>query len=198
MAQPQLDKPFIIETDASDFARGATLLQVGLDGKLHPIAFESRKFTSAERNYPTHERELLAIKDALRAWSYYVENGHTTIIRTDHAGLQYMKTTKVVSKRLARWIDEFGSYDLDIRYKPGTEMVVPDALSRRPDHKEDQATEVLNSMTLELYSIDLFEVMQPYLVDGELPEDVGEADEVRRRAKEFRMEPTTKESNNEL
>lgn len=37
------------------------------------------------------------------------------------------------SKRLARWIEEFGEYNLSIQYRKGSEAVVPDAISRRPD-----------------------------------------------------------------
>src|SRR5437667_7299438 len=37
-------------------------------------------------------------------------------------------------KRLARWIDEFQGFDLDIRYRRGKDAIVPDALSRRPDY----------------------------------------------------------------
>ena len=68
-------KDYIVTTDASDYAMGAVLSQVWDDGE-HPIAFESRKMNSAEQNYPTHERELLAIIHALRTWRHYllVEN----------------------------------------------------------------------------------------------------------------------------
>jgi hypothetical protein len=53
--------PFVLETDASDFALGAVLLQPeNLDSKvLHPVAFASRKLTKAERNYSTYDKELL-------------------------------------------------------------------------------------------------------------------------------------------
>ena len=66
LIQPDLSKPFVIETDASEWAIGMVLLQVGPDGKLHPVAFDGRKLTGAELNYPVHEKELLAIKEALR------------------------------------------------------------------------------------------------------------------------------------
>ncbi len=131
LTQPDVSKPFIIETDASDFGWGAVLLQVGEDGFEHPITFESKQFTPAERNYATHERELLAIKEALRKWRCYIENGTVTTVRTDHAGLQYLKTTVKPSGRLARWLMEFGSFNLNIIYKPGTEMIIADTLSRR-------------------------------------------------------------------
>ena len=56
---------YIVMTDANDFPMGAVLSQVWDDGE-HPIAYESRKMNAAEMNYPTHERELLAIIHALR------------------------------------------------------------------------------------------------------------------------------------
>ena len=53
-------EPAIVETDASDFALGGILLQKH-EGQLHPMAFDSRKFTDAEINYNTADKELLAI-----------------------------------------------------------------------------------------------------------------------------------------
>jgi hypothetical protein len=110
------------------------LYQVGDDGQLHPIAFDGRKLQGAELNYPTHEKELLAIKNALQKWHHYVENGLPITIITDHDSLKYMNTVQNPSKRLARWVEEFQQYNLIIKYRPGKEATVPDALSRRPDY----------------------------------------------------------------
>jgi len=51
LIHPDPAKPFIVETNALDFALGAILFQFGIDGLLHPVAFYSRKLTSAEINY---------------------------------------------------------------------------------------------------------------------------------------------------
>jgi hypothetical protein len=61
LIHPDAVKPFIVETDASDFALGAILSQFGIDGLLHPVAFYSRKLTSAKINYQVYDKELLAI-----------------------------------------------------------------------------------------------------------------------------------------
>ena len=142
LAQPNRSKPFLIETDASEWALGYVLLQVGEDGLNHPVAFDGRKLRGPELNYPTHEKELLAIKEALRLWDRFIENGTVTTVLTDHEGLRYLSTTKTYSKRLARWVEEFQAYNLDIRYRKGAEAVVPDAISRRADFVEDTPANV--------------------------------------------------------
>ncbi|CEH19118.1 FOG: Transposon-encoded proteins with TYA, reverse transcriptase, integrase domains in various combinations [Ceraceosorus bombacis] len=87
----------------------------------------------AELNYSVSKQELLAIKYALNAWKHYVDNGHQTTILTDHQNLETIPRTKVALKRLARWLDEFGEVDLDIKYRPGKENAAADAISRRAD-----------------------------------------------------------------
>ena len=63
----------VIETDVSDFAIEAVLSQRDDEGRLHPIAFHSRKFQPAEINYEIHDKELLAIVDAFKHWRWYCE-----------------------------------------------------------------------------------------------------------------------------
>ncbi|GJP30216.1 hypothetical protein CLOM_g23531, partial [Closterium sp. NIES-68] len=55
----------------SDIAIGAVLLQDFGDG-LQPIAYESRKLQSAKRNYPVHDKEMLAIVHAFKVWRFYL------------------------------------------------------------------------------------------------------------------------------
>ncbi len=71
LMHPDPTKPFIVETDASDFALGAILSQFGIDGLLHPIAFYSRKLTSAEINYQVYNKEFLAIITTFEQWRPY-------------------------------------------------------------------------------------------------------------------------------
>jgi hypothetical protein len=63
--------PIEVHTDASDNALSGILYQT-VDGKLKPVAYHSRKFNAAERNYTTTERELLAIVDSCRHWRHYL------------------------------------------------------------------------------------------------------------------------------
>jgi len=68
LAMPDHCRPFQIETDASKYATGAVLSQLDSNGDRHPVAFYSKTFSPAERNYDIHDRELLAIIRALEAW----------------------------------------------------------------------------------------------------------------------------------
>ena len=70
--------PAIVETDASDFALGGILSQYYV-GPLHHIAFHSRKFTKAEINYDTADKELLAIVDCFKRWRRYLEGAKNLV-----------------------------------------------------------------------------------------------------------------------
>ena len=96
---------------------------------LQPIAFMSKKMNDAERNYPVHEQELLAIKNALTTWSHYLRDRHFTVV-TDHQSLQYIESNKMATSRLVRWRMQLADFDFDIRYERGDRNVVADALSR--------------------------------------------------------------------
>ena len=60
---PDFSKPFVVEPNAFDLTVGAVLLQEYDDG-FHPIAYFSKKYLPAERNYVPHDKELLAIFNA--------------------------------------------------------------------------------------------------------------------------------------
>ena len=176
LQQPNTTQPFIIKMDTSDHACSAVLLQTeGGSTVEHPIAYESQKFNPAEAHYTTHKRELLAIKHGLRAWHCYIDNGHVTKVCTDHAGLQYMKTTRKPSKQLAQWIEKFEEYSLEILYKPGQEMVVADSLSRRADLANVE----------DLGFMEWVEYMTDFLNDGRLSEDEDVDELLRTRSDEF-------------
>lgn len=124
------DLPIRVTTDASDVGTGAVLAQRHAD-QWHPVAFASNKLTPAESNYPTHEKELLAIIRALKAWSHYL-GGRPFEVWTDHYPLRFIRSQPNLSPRMARWLDLINSYDFTVAYTPGKDNVVADALSRAP------------------------------------------------------------------
>jgi hypothetical protein len=68
---PDPTKPYIVKTDASMSGIGALLEHEEEDG-WHPVAFTSRKLQPAEKNYPVHDLELMAIVYAFQEWRVYL------------------------------------------------------------------------------------------------------------------------------
>ena len=58
-------------------------------------------------------------------------------------------TTKDLSARQARWAEELSSYNFVIEHIKGKENKVADALSRRPDYKDDSMAERKGQMLIE-------------------------------------------------
>ena len=123
-----------METDASDYAVAAILSIYLSDGEIHPIAFYSRTLHSAELNYDTHDKELLAIFEAFKQWRHYLEGSAAPVdVVTDHKNLEYFATTKLLTRRQARWSEFLSQFNLVIRFRPGKLGEKPDALTRRWD-----------------------------------------------------------------
>jgi hypothetical protein len=127
------DAPIVVETDASDYALAA-ILSTYVDGDIHPIAFHSRTFNSAELNYDVHDKELLAIFEAFQKWRHYLEGTSVPVdVVTDHKNLQYFSTMKMLTRRQARWSEYLSQFNLVVRFRPGRLGTKPDALTRRWD-----------------------------------------------------------------
>ena len=128
------DAPIVVETDASDYAVAAILSIQCPDAELRPVAFFSRTLTAPELNYDTHDKELLAIYEAFRSWRHYLEGSGSPIdVVTDHKNLEYFATTKLLSRRQARWSEYLHQFHLIVRFRPGKLGAKPDCLTRRWD-----------------------------------------------------------------
>jgi hypothetical protein len=52
LVMPNLDEPFYLEMDASNYALGAVLMQKDDNGHLHPCGYLSKTFSETEQKYP--------------------------------------------------------------------------------------------------------------------------------------------------
>ena len=130
LAFPDPNKPYLLQIDASDFALGATLNQEDEKGRIRLIACGSRKLKAAEKNYPAHEKECLALVDALGRWRHYLLGAKNITVHTDNIALKNIFTMKDPSPRICRWIEKLSRFHLDIQHIPGTTNSAADALSR--------------------------------------------------------------------
>ena len=98
--------------------------------EIHPIAFHSRSFNSAEFNYDAHDKELLVIFKAFKRWQQYLEGSGTLIdVITNYKNLKYFTTTKILTHRQACWSEYLSQFNMVICVCPGKLGVKPDALT---------------------------------------------------------------------
>lgn len=119
-----------LTTDASGWAIGGNLQQLGTNGIWQPVAFYSRKLTPAEVNYPVHDKEILAVYACSKAWRSYLI-GIPFEVHTDHRNLVYFQQKQTLVERQRRWTHELSEFDFKLIHKPGTSQIISDTLSRR-------------------------------------------------------------------
>jgi len=117
LANPDPELQFSVVTDSSGFAIGAALCQDDGTGS-RPVAFMSKKLLPAEMNYPTHERELLAIVCALKEWRHYLFGNHFTLF-SDHRPLQHIQNQPHLSAGQTRWSEFLQQFDFTMSINKG-------------------------------------------------------------------------------
>ena len=129
----------VVTTDASEVAISAILTQPDDDGHHHPVAYESRKLTTAEQSYPAHVLELLAVVHALRVFRHYLLGSGAPrppgtlsdfTLRTDNQAVSWLRTKRDINRFLARWLDEIEEFRFDVEHVPGR-LNPADPLTRR-------------------------------------------------------------------
>lgn len=142
LAYPDFSKQFRLTTDASNVAVAGVLSQAN-----RPIAYYSRTLNSAEKNYSTIEKELLAILDSTKHFRPYLF-GQKFVIETDHNPLVWLYKIKEPNSRLIRWKLKLEEFDFNIIYKKGRENYVADALSRIEinNHETDETDSIRPSI----------------------------------------------------
>ena len=189
---PDPTKPFVLFFDAAgNDGIGGVLAQADNNGILHPVGFESRKLSSAEKRYPTHEQEQLAFLHCLNRWRWYLDGLSFTVF-TDNYSTTFLQTQGTLSKRQARWLNMFQSFSYTIKHLPRDKNVVSDALSKRPHSLRETDFSIIKETvctpndaifeTFEDFHPTLFDMTVVHLAD-DMQEDflqsINEDDELR-------------------
>ncbi|QLQ79064.1 hypothetical protein HG537_0B04110 [Torulaspora globosa] len=118
-----------LTTDASKLGIGAVFEQLINNRLSGVVGYFSKSLQGVRNNYPAGELEQLGIIENLRHFKYLL-HGKRFKRRTDHISLLALKNRSEPPRRLARWLDELGRYDIDLEYLGGPDNVVADTLSR--------------------------------------------------------------------
>ena len=98
------------------------------EGKLHPIAYQSRKLLDAETRYATVEKECLASVWGIQKFERYLYGRHF-ILETGHQPLKCLQK-QPTNPRLTRWALQLQPYSFTVRVIAGKDNHGADFLSR--------------------------------------------------------------------
>jgi hypothetical protein len=134
LANINYNLPIYIRCDSSQYGAGAVLFQFDEQGQERPIAYASRKYTLAERNYCTFQQEAAAVVWSLEKFSNFHQGNHV-IVQSDHKNLSWI--SKSAMPQLTRWRLRLQDFDFALEYFEGAKNIVADGLSRmRVDDKD--------------------------------------------------------------
>lgn len=142
-------RQYHLACDASKTGLGAVLFQLQdvppntktsakTRDKERVVMFISQRFTKAEMNYSTTEREALAVVRSLEEVRHLILGSeHPTIVYTDHSALTTLLTGDATKGRIATWQNIVSEFDLKIVHVPGKELALADGLLRLPERARE-------------------------------------------------------------
>ena len=128
---PNMNKEFVLSTDASGTAIGYILGQVDKSGNENVIACGGRALSHAERKWSTTDQECLAVIEGIKCYNHYLLHQKFTVY-TDHKALSYLLGLKDPTGRLGRWNIFLQQFDMEIIHRAGKSNGNADAISRIP------------------------------------------------------------------
>ena len=147
LVAPDFDKDFTLETDASLSGWGAMLLQ-----QHGVIAFASGTFNQTQIRYKPTKGELLGLKKALQKFQYYLRGRSFTWI-TDCKPLVPLQNVSGDHTGIMQvWINDIlADYTIKEIYRPGSEMLISDCLSRNNLSADTNVINALRSPIMKIY-----------------------------------------------
>ena len=127
-----------METDASNQAIAGILSQYHIVNgakQLHSGKYDAQTLSAAQRNWPSHDKELFTIGDIFREWSDWLL-GVEVNVYIYQQGLQFFNTAQKLNPRQVLWYLHISEIRYNIDYRPGTKMGKPDGLSRRSEEEK--------------------------------------------------------------
>ena len=126
---PDLPEPIWVITNSSKSGVSGVYRQGPDWWSCRPAGFLSKKFSSAQLNYCTHEHETIAILEALMKWEDKLLGWKFTLV-TDNKGLEYFKTQPHLSPRQVCWCKFLSHFDYNTLHVDGVENKVVNCLLR--------------------------------------------------------------------
>jgi transposase InsO family protein len=160
LRSPDYKRPFIVQSDASQVGIGGVLAQMDDNNQEYVIGYFSHKLTKEEQKYHTYERECLAVLKTLDHFKPYIYL-QPLIIITDHHSLTQTLKYNGKSGRLLRWSLLLQQHAHQIIHRPGSQMMVADALSRAQIQKVQVDDDEFKYYSIQMVQEEITEVVYP-------------------------------------
>jgi transposase InsO family protein len=181
-------RPFELHTDASALGLGAVLYQQQ-EGKSRVIAYASRSLGKAERNYPAHKLEFLALKWAVTEKLKDYLYGASFTVYTDNNPLTYVLTTAKLDATGHRWLAALAAFNFTLKYKPGAKNVDADTLSRlahNPQLSVDEEREISAEAVHTICSSIQYPIVETLCMSADAVDDLDGQDLTQHRTQDVR------------
>src|SRR5258708_36691317 len=110
----------MVEMDMSDHTIAGILSVTTQDNEIHPGAFFSHSLQGAEKNYNTHDKELLAVFEAFKNWWHFLKGSAEVIdMVTDHKNLEYFMPSKKLPCQQAEWTEFLAQFNMKVHFRLG-------------------------------------------------------------------------------
>ena len=119
-----------VHTDVSKEGYGAVLLQ-RFHGKLHPVAFWSKKTADAEAKKHSYVLEAKAVYLAVKKFRHYLLGMRFKLV-TDCIAFKQTFQKSEVPREVLSWVVYLQDFTFDTEHRPGTRLKHVDCLSRYP------------------------------------------------------------------
>jgi hypothetical protein len=129
-------RPIVICTDASPVCTTGVLYHIDDNGKERPVFFTSKSLTPTQQKYPHIEKEGMAIVHAFQKVHKFIYGKEFTLY-SDNKPLVYIFAENkpipiTANQRIQRWALMLSAYMYRLKHRKGSDMLLPDYLSRFP------------------------------------------------------------------
>ena len=134
---PDPDKPYYVQTDASDYCGAGRVFQKDEEGNELLLACVSRTFTRTERKYGVFRKETLALLYTLKSMDFFLRFANKVILLVDAKSIIFLRMCRDSAGILLRFSLELSKYTAEIYHVPGRENEISDILSRNHVNLKD-------------------------------------------------------------
>lgn len=132
LSVPDENKPYIIQTDASERQLASVLMQQDDDGTFVFIHCNSRRLSKSEREgWHIYKKEACAMSTALIAYSWWILGSPFPVkMFCDARSLLFIKYTKSTSPIVMRFAQTISYYNCELFHVAGKDNIITDYFTR--------------------------------------------------------------------